>query len=60
MTLEFQTAQFLFRERKKLLPCELQSKFQEGVGGYKLREELNFRIPKHRTTISILISVLFV
>lgn len=48
---EFQTAQFIFKARKKQLPCQLQNKFQERVGCHTLREELNYRVPKHRTTM---------
>lgn len=47
---EFQTVQFLFIARKGMFPCKLQSKFQERNGRHKLREELNFKVPKQRKT----------
>ena len=47
---EIQTAQFIFKARKNLLPSQLQCKFLERVGCHTSRAELNFRIPQHRTT----------
>lgn len=41
---EFQAVQFIFKTRKRTLPCQLHNRFQEHIGGYKLREELNFKI----------------
>lgn len=48
-SVKFQTVQFLFIVRKEMLQCQLHSRLQEHIGGYKLREELNFKIAKHRT-----------
>lgn len=40
-----------FKAGQGILPCQLQSRFQERIGGYKLREELNLNATKHRSTI---------
>lgn len=39
------------KQKKGMLPCQLQNRFQERIGGYKLKEELNFKVTKHRTTM---------
>ena len=48
---EFQTAQFLYKARNNLLPSHLQKMFHEREGGYDLRETLNFKIQRCRTTM---------
>ena len=49
--LEFQIAQFLYKARNNLLPCHLLKMFHEREGGYDLRETLNFKIQRCRTTM---------
>ena len=46
---EFQTAQFVYKACNKKLPYHLQNKFKNYTGCYKLRNELNFKIPLFRT-----------
>uniref|UniRef100_A0A8C6SQ40 Reverse transcriptase domain-containing protein n=1 Tax=Neogobius melanostomus TaxID=47308 RepID=A0A8C6SQ40_9GOBI len=48
---EFQTVQMLYKARYKLLPGQIQRRFQERTGCYELRDELNFRTQKHSSTL---------
>ena len=47
----FQSIQMLYKARHKLLPSQIQGRFQECTGGYELRDDLNFRTQKHSTTL---------
>uniref|UniRef100_A0A8C6UZX2 ATP binding cassette subfamily B member 1 n=1 Tax=Neogobius melanostomus TaxID=47308 RepID=A0A8C6UZX2_9GOBI len=46
----------LYKARYKLLPGQIQRKSQEHTGRYELRDELNFRLQKHSTTLKSFIS----
>ena len=48
--IELRTVQLMYKARNRLLPEQLQKRFQNRDGGYHLREPLNFKLGNCRTT----------